>query len=374
MKTILNIILAALIIIASCNQSGEPDNNATKSEFYLGADLSYVNEMGDCGGIYRENGVEVDPYELFSRKGCELVRLRLWHTPDWSGYSDFEDVKKSINRAREQGMQALLDFHYSDTWADPQKQIIPKAWKNINDLNILGDSVYNYTYNTLQRLADVDLFPEFVQVGNEINIEILQQENQMVIDSINWDRNIFLLNKGIRAVKDVAKENGLPVGIMLHIAQPENADWWFTEAFENGVEDFDWIGLSYYPKWSSLRIHQVPGAIRSIKDKFGKKIMIVEVAYPHTLENADDANNILGEDALHKGYAATPEGQLKFLTDLTELTAETGCKGVIYWEPAWITNNCSTPWGNGSHWDNATFFDAQNGNEALNSFDFFKIR
>ena len=99
--------------------------------------------------------------------------------------------------------------------------------------------------------------------------------------------------------------------------------------------------------------------------------MIVETAYPFTMENADEAGNILGMEALVDGYPATPKGQLNYLIDITKLIIEGGGEGVIYWEPAWISTSCSTPWGKGSHWDNATFFDAQNNNEALPAFEFF---
>ena len=99
--------------------------------------------------------------------------------------------------------------------------------------------------------------------------------------------------------------------------------------------------------------------------------MVVETAYPHTMANADAAGNILGEDSLTEGFPATPDGQLDYLITLTKTVVEAGGNGVIYWEPAWISSGASTPWGNGSHWDNATFFDAANRNEALPAFDYF---
>ncbi|NQZ77991.1 MAG: glycosyl hydrolase 53 family protein, partial [Ekhidna sp.] len=118
-----------------------------KDLFYLGADLSYVNEMIDCGAEYRENDELVDPYELFGRKGANISRIRLWHTPDWNNsYSNLGDVTTAIKKSRDAGMQILLDFHYSDTWADPQHQVIPRAWQDITDLDVLADSLYAYTY------------------------------------------------------------------------------------------------------------------------------------------------------------------------------------------------------------------------------------
>ena len=101
--------------------------------------------------------------------------------------------------------------------------------------------------------------------------------------------------------------------------------------------------------------------------------MIVETAYPYSLIASDDANNILMQDALIDDYPATKEGQLSYMIDLTKNTIEGGGEGVIYWEPAWISTNCTTRWGTGSHWENATFFDAENGNEVLPVFNFFDV-
>src|SRR6056297_2952447 len=132
-------------------------------EFYLGVDLSYVNEMEDCGAVYKnESGTEMDPYEIFSTKGANLVRIRLWHNPQWTNYSDFDDVKASIARAKSKGMNVLLDFHYSDFWADPGRQWRPEAWEDVETDEILGDSLYNYTYNTLNKLYLEGLLPEMV--------------------------------------------------------------------------------------------------------------------------------------------------------------------------------------------------------------------
>jgi arabinogalactan endo-1,4-beta-galactosidase len=147
---------------------------------------------------------------------------------------------------------------------------------------------------------------------------------------------------------------------MLHIAQPENALKWFKEAKENGVEDYDWIGISYYPLWSDYDLNNLGEALSTLIHTYDKKLMIVETAYPFTLENIDQAGNILGAEALIPGYPATQQGQLDYLLRLTEIIKESGGQGLVYWEPAWISSNCETRWGKGSHWDNATLFD-QNG-------------
>lgn len=168
----INLITFLFLIISSCSYA---------QPFYFGSDLSYVNEMENCGAIYKEDGQAKDPYAIFADHGNNLVRLRLWHTPSWydqlnggQRYSDLADVRKSIQRAKAQGMKVLLDFHLSDNWADPAKQVVPKAWSNVVDnLPVLKDSLYRYLYQTLTELHTEGLLPEMVQIGNETNKGIL---------------------------------------------------------------------------------------------------------------------------------------------------------------------------------------------------------
>ena len=372
------LIIVSFSISCNSNENNNGVSNGTDNEgvepltLYLGADLSYVNEMLDCGGEFRDIGVIKDPYQIFAEAGTNIVRVRLWHNPTWTSYSNLEDVKKTIRRSKEEGMKVLLDFHYSDDWADPGDQIIPEAWKNVADLQVLGDSLYNYTFNTLDELHEIGLTPEMVQIGNEINSEILLDAHvDELNEPINWERNVFLLNKGIQAVDNFNNAFTKDVETMIHIAQPEFTFPWFDEAFSNGLIDFDWIGISYYPKWSSTNMNNLPQSIAQLKDKYSKRVMVVETAYPYSLVASDAANNILMQDALIPDYPATKEGQLNYMLDLTKKTIEGGGEGVIYWEPAWISTSCSTRWGQGSHWENATFFDAENNNEALPAFNFY---
>ena len=123
---------------------------------------------------------------------------------------------------------------------------------------------------------------------------------------------------------------------MLHIAQPENAIWWFAQATEEGVTDFDWIGLSYYPIWSDYNFNTLGGALSSLINTYNKRLMIVETAYPFTLDFNDFNNNILGQNALIPGYEATQQGQLNYLNQLKDIIKTTGGEGLIYWEPAWV--------------------------------------
>ena len=355
--------LSFLFFFLACSSEDseiEPTENPIKNDFYYGADLSYVNEMEDCGAIYTDMDDNIkDPFKIFYEAGANLIRIRLWHNPKWTNYSNYEDVKKSIRRAKSDQMKVLLDFHYSDTWADPSKQEIPSDWLNyINDTETLGDLLYNYTFDTLNNLANSGLLPDIVQIGNEINPMILQHDELKW--PIDWPRNSSLINKGIKAVRDISSKTSVNVEVMLHIAQPENGLWWFKEAYSAGISDYDWIGLSYYPIWSEYTLSNISSPLKTLIDNYNKRLMIVETAYPFTLKNADNANNILNEDSLISGYPASQQGQLNYLNELKKKIEEAGGEGLIYWEPAWVSTNCKTLWGQGSHWDNATLFDHNN--------------
>lgn len=358
----LNLILFLVFACSSdtnnTNQDPTDDDAAPiEDSFYYGADLSYVNEMEDCGAAYKDaNGATKDPFTIFQEAGTNLVRVRLWHNPTWTNYSNFNDVKETIQRAKAKGMDVLLDFHYSDTWADPSTQEIPAAWINeIDNTEALGNLLYEYTYDTLETLSNDNLLPEIVQVGNEINGMILQQGE--LVWPIDWTRNSHLINKGIEAVRDISITKNKNIEIMLHIAQPENGLWWFEQATNAGVTDYDWIGLSYYPIWSDYNLSNVGSALSTLINTYNKRLMIVETAYPFTMENADSANNILGNDALVSSYPATQQGQLGYLNQLQSIVENAGGEGIVYWEPAWVSTSCSTQWAQGSHWDNATLFN-----------------
>jgi arabinogalactan endo-1,4-beta-galactosidase len=341
-------------------------------ELVFGADLSYVNEMEDCGGVFRENGKPRDAFQLLQERGGNLVRVRLFNDADWTKYSNLDDVRKTLRRARAAGMRTLLDFHYSDDWADGDKQIIPRAWQDIADVDALAQALYDFTHRTLTALARDGLMPDWVQVGNETNGEILGRKDWGKDRPIQWERNARLFNAGIRAVRDAGKAAGASPKVMLHVAQPENLERWFAAAAQAGVTDFDLIGISYYAKWSSESIEGLAAVMRRMHARYAADLVLVETAYPWTLAYADSMQNLLGEDSLIDGYPATPQGQKKYLIDLTQTVIDSGGIGVVYWEPAWISTGCRTRWGRGSGWENATFFDFQHRNEVLPAIDFMR--
>lgn len=375
-KAVSAMALALSLALSGCASappaaSGTARTAGPASAFYFGADLSYVNEMEDCGATWRLNGQVRDPYELFAATGHNLVRVRLWHTPDWTRYSTLDDVRETIRRAKASGQQVLLDFHYSDDWADGDKQWIPKAWENIATTAELAETVRAYTRDTLLSLHREGLMPEMVQVGNETNREVMGRKDwDWSNRQTDWTRNAALLNAGVRGVREASAATGTKPGVMLHIAQPENAEAWFAAAAANGLTDFDYIGLSYYRKWSREDLGGLKATIERLDALYSARVILVETSYPWTQDGADEAANLLGPDTLIPQYPATPEGQSRYMTDITQAVIDAGGVGVVYWEPAWVSTSCTTRWGKGSHWENATYFDFKNGNNALPAIHF----
>ncbi|MFY0608559.1 MAG: glycosyl hydrolase 53 family protein [Cyclobacteriaceae bacterium] len=339
-------------------------------DFYVGADLSYVNELEDCGVIYKDQTGELtDPYQIFADEGANVIRLRLWHNPEWTNYSNLEDVRKSIKRSKDAGMTVLLDFHYSDFWADPGRNWRPQAWEAIDDDQILGDSLYDYTFQVLKSLDEEGLLPEMVQIGNETNGNILiKRENADIAGTtpglypIDWNRQSMLFNRALEAVVDIETLTQQELKTVIHVANPGSATSWFDAAFAFDLKDFDIIGLSYYPQWHEIDIRGVGDYVRDLRERFSKEIMIVEVGYPwNTSGIGDNAGNVLGTSSrMNTRSAFSEEEQRDFLIELTWLVKENGGLGVIYWEPAWVSSSCQTYWGTGSHYENATFFDYDN--------------
>jgi len=358
-RILLPAFAALLALPAQAQQAGQP------APFYFGADLSYVNEMEDCGAVYRKDGQARDPYGLFAEMGTNLVRVRIWHDAEWTNYSDLDDARETIRRARAAGMEVLLDFHYSDDWADGDKQIVPKAWRSMrDDTPALAQAVYDYTFNTLRALDAEGLMPDQVQVGNETNPEMMGEVDwKTTRPGINWERNAALFNAGIKAVRDAGAQSSIQPLVMLHIAQPENVEPWFADAWKHGVTDFDLIGVSYYRKWSTQGLDGLEQTINRLRHRYPAEVVVVETAYPFTTDSADNSPNLLGEDSLLPGYPATYEGQRQYMHDLTQRVKFAGGVGVVYWEPAWVSTPCSTRWGQGSNWENAIYFDWRRGNE-----------
>ncbi|MBC7849761.1 MAG: glycosyl hydrolase 53 family protein [Chitinophagaceae bacterium] len=367
MKAALVVLISVLFIFCkSGKETVNPKLPAAKKykwdEFCMGADLSYVNQILDKGGVYKDSGKIKDPYELFASYGTNTVRVRLWHSPTWqlpvTGgklYSDLYDVEKTIRRSKAAGMAVSLDLHYSDDWADPQKQAPPAVWEDLS-FELLKDSVYQYTLNVLKYLQSKNLVPEMIQIGNETNPGMLFPKGQIV--NGNFKPFAELLKSGIKAVRDFSATSTIKPQIILHVAQLQDAGWWTKGVI--GIEkvtDFDIIGLSHYSKWSKVNTMQgVTDTIRSLVTLYNKKVMVVETAYPWTGSNLDSYNNLFGTTDSVVGYPLSPEGQHAYMKDLVQAIISGGGTGIQYWEPAWITSPMRDRWGTGSSWENNALF------------------
>ncbi len=362
--------LLALVLL-HCNSEPAPPISAEPNKvFYaldqmvMGVDLSYNNQLDDNNVVFRDSGKIKDPFLLLRHRGANCVRVRLWHNPTWykplnnAGrlYSDLPDVARTIERAKSAGMATNLDIHYSDEWADPSNQKTPDAWKNAS-ATVLQDSVYNYTLRVLEYLKARNLTPEMVQVGNESNPGMCHPHGRINGNDFSGFGN--LLRAGIRAVRDFSANSSVKPQIILHVAQLHHAEWWANGVVNSaGVTDFDILGVSHYYQWADIKnMADIGAAVKNLKTKYGKKVMIVELAYSWTTTNGDGYGNIMSNQAAMPDYPMTPQGQLKYLTDFTQTVITNGSTGVMYWEPAWIPSSMRDLWGQGSSWDNNTLFD-----------------
>ena len=342
--------------------------SAATPKLYLGADLSFTNEMEDCGAVFREGGKPVDPFALLKAHGGNVVRVRLWNAPQWTRYSTYDDVLKTIRRAHAAGLEVLLDFHYSDDWADGEKQRAPAAWAGLSTDQQVA-ALHDYTRQILDRLAAEGQLPELVQVGNETNPELLGGATPGKID---WARNARLINAGVAAVREAAKAHDRPIKVMLHIAQPENVIPWFDDATAAGVLDYDIIGISYYSKWSKYTLSGLGKVIAAAHKRYGADVWVVETAYPFTNDYGDTTPNLLGQDSALPEFPVSREGQARYMEALTRLVVAEGGNGVVYWAPDRVSTGCKTRWGVGSDWENATWFDIKH-HEALPVLRFLEM-
>ena len=333
---------------------------------YRGSDLSYVNEMEDCGAVFRSEGRAKDPFQIFAEKGNNLVRVRIWNDPSlFTNYSNFEDAARTILRAKEAGMGVCLDFHYSDFWADPGKQARPVDWDGAS-FEEVRNLLYEYTHSILFELRQRGIVPEMVQVGNEINNGMIWPDGHLDGTDQKWWDLGRLLESASGAVRDIYPDTK----IIVHVGGAEGAyDYVWNLWNRAHWGDFDVFAVSFYPWWSpGMHLQELSDVLLHIREDFGYEVLVAETGYPWTLEGEEDSGNIVWDESqLMPGYPATVEGQRAFYSDLFEVVVNAEGRGVVLWEPAWVSTDCWTPWGPGSSWENATLFDF--GHNALASFD-----
>jgi len=349
MKIKFKIILLLIFIFNICIKP--------QSEFIKGIDVSTLLQIEDNGGVFKENGVSKDPLQIFNEHGINYVRLKLWHTPI-SNYDNLQKVIIAAQRIKNNGLKFLLDFHYSDWWADPGNQTKPAAWNGLS-FQSLKDSVYEYTKTVITTLKNHNVLPDMVQIGNEIICGMLWDDGR-ICEQYNipqqWSNFTSLVKEGIRGVSESIDLNDT-VKIMIHVdrgGDNTGARWFYDGMIAQNVE-FDIIGLSYYPWWHGT-FSALQNNLNDLATRYGKEIIVVETAYPWTLSWNDNTNNIVGNASqLLPGYPATEQGQKNFLIDLINVinntTAGKGI-GVFYWEPDWISTQTF-----GSPWENLALFD-----------------
>ncbi|MCM1542329.1 MAG: arabinogalactan endo-1,4-beta-galactosidase [Blautia sp.] len=321
-------------------------------DFYMGADISSLPRNLDEGMAVRDrDGSETEPFELLKKYGLNSVRLRIWNDPDSvpqaKGYCNLEHTLRMARKIKENGMSFLLDFHYSDFWADPANQRKPKAWEGLS-CSELEEAVYSFTRDTLLRLKEEDLLPDMVQIGNEIRSGLLFPEGEVP----DYAGMVKLVNAGIRGAREAADRERMQV--MIHLDQGGRYPWlheWFEKAFAAGLDDFDLIGLSYYPFWHGTYLDLRDSMNRLVKD-YEKPILIVETAYAWRKSE----RGFIDEDQIRIScMEATPRGQRRVLEYVMHLVAELPDrmgKGIYYWEPV-----CVPSPGRGGWNENMGLFD-----------------
>lgn len=317
-------------------------------DYIKGMDVSSLLEVEEHGGLFFDHGEKEDLFTILKKYGTNYVRLRLWNDPyseDGRPYgAGTNDLLKTISlakRAKAAGMGILLDYHYSDFWADPGKQRVPKAWRGL-DASALTKKVYEYTKETLLQMQKEDVLPTMVQIGNEITNGLLWPLGQKP----EYENIARFVSAGIWATREVDDQ----IQIMIHLDNGGNHEMyldWFDHYCKLGA-DFDIIGLSYYPFWHGNMV-DLCNNMNDIAVRYQKQLVIAEVSMGFTMEDYAEYEQLAPEE--RKGYATKPElaakveypmtreGQAEFMQDLfqcLEDVPEGRGRGFFYWEPAWL--------------------------------------
>lgn len=317
-------------------------------EYIKGMDVSSMDEIEQLGAVFYDEGRQGDLLEILKKYGSNYIRLRLWNDPRsedgkpyGAGNTDYEVTLRMAKRVKAAGMKFLLDFHYSDFWADPGKQRKPKAWVGYN-VEQLEQAVYDFTKENMLKFIAEGVCPDMVQVGNELSNGLLWPEGQVP----NYDNIARFVSAGIRAVRETSPETK----IMIHLDNGGNNALyreWFDNYTKRG-EDFDIIGLSYYPFWHG-DLNALKNNMNDIAVRYGKDLVIAEVSMGYTVEDYASYEKLAPED--RKGMATKPalcekvpfpmtkEGQCGFLKaflEVLEQVPQNRGRGFFYWEPAWL--------------------------------------
>lgn len=324
-------------------------------DFILGMDASCVPALENSGvQYYDHDGTERDVYEILRDNGINYIRVRIWNDPfdaAGNGYGggncDLENAIEVGKRATAQGMKLLVNFHYSDFWADPGKQMVPKAWAAM-DIDEKSEALYQYTKDCLQTLKKAGVAVGMVQIGNETNGALCGESAERLG---GWKKITQLMSAGARAVREVCPD----ALVAVHFANPEKVTNY--ESYGKNLEyyqvDYDVFASSYYPYWHGT-LDNLASVLNDISATYGKKVMVAEVSYAFTEADTDFSGNTVGEGGgIIKDYPFTQQGQANLVRDVIDCVANrmTDGIGVFYWEGTWISVGTESYEKNLSLWE-----------------------
>ena len=310
--------------------------------FLRGVDVSsYLSEI-ESGVVYYDfAGNELDEegfFNLLAECGVNCIRLRVWNDPYdkegnsyGGGHNDLNTAVTIGQWATKAGLQVMIDFHYSDFWADPSKQKSPKEWAHYT-IEDKGQALYDFTKESLTTLLDAGVNVTMVQIGNEINYGMSGEKD--------WDRITSLMLQGSTAIREVSAERNKEIQIAVHFTNPESASFTdYAEIFKEAGLDYDIFATSYYPFWHGT-LENLTEKLSLIADTYGKKVMVAETSYVYTNEDGDGNANSVSEDTtgIALDYDISVQGQANVVRNVMEAVTQVGDAGigVFYWEPAWI--------------------------------------
>jgi arabinogalactan endo-1,4-beta-galactosidase len=324
-----------LLLISFCGTFGCATQPVGTDKFLIGADISGASVMEKAGTVYRENGKPNDLITILKNNGFNIIRLRIFVNPNKQGMvtNDLSYTLDLAKRAKAHKMKLLLNFHYSDTWADPQKQYKPAAWANM-PFDELKQTVQSYTASVIETFKKENVLPDMVQIGNEITPGMLWPDGRVGGDYENdaqWEKFTSLLKAGVAGVRQGAGDN--KVIIMLHIDQggKKGVTKWFFDNINKRQVFYDIIGVSYYPWWHG-KIEDLNDNLNYIATELKKDVVVVETGYSYAANDRQKSSE-------NQPFPPTPQGQYDFLCAVTKTVLETPDKhgrGVFYWSPETI--------------------------------------
>ncbi|MEV0198812.1 glycosyl hydrolase 53 family protein [Nonomuraea sp. NPDC050691] len=346
------ILVSLVVCVAATLTAGQPAHAATLS--MRGADVSTLQRALDLGAKYYDaSGNQRDPLDILQGAGVNYARLRIWNNP----ISDYNNKTKVLQQARAikaKGLKLMVDFHYSDTWADPGKQYKPAAWSS-HTISQLQTDVYTYTYDVCTSLKAQGTTPDSVQIGNEINTGMLWNDGKVTNNDFT---NLSLL---LKAGYNATKACNAGTQVIIHTALAENlssARWFYDGIRAKGVS-WDITALSYYCMWHGT-LSNLSTVISDMRSRYGKDVIIAETAYPFTSGNADSTRNVVTSGCT--GHGLTWQGQGAEFAAVQSTARNAGAIGVFYWEPTWyaVPGNGWDPaniTSSGNEWDNMAVFN-----------------